>query len=247
MGRSRSRSNERKKSKRDRSPVAPPPPARSGKWDEGFGGIYLPAAGQDGSGPNLALTLPTVGELCMRKLIVNNIPKSKSTKDVVDDFTSAILSATGHESAIGIYPVVNCQYLTAVGATRNAMIELRTPASANVALTVLNGKNGLKIKRPKDYPKDAPVEGIPEDQLRSLSLDDIGGPGEAGAAVSTAAPVSNMELVAVGDPQMRHPHLQDCRYTDCRATCYRSRLLGTCFRSSEGFDQWGSPRIPLRV
>lgn len=189
MGRSRSRSNERKKSKRDRSPVAPPPPARSGKWDEGFGGIYLPAAGKDGSGPNLALTLPTVGELCMRKLIVNNIPKSKSTKDVVDDFTSAILSATGHESAIGIYPVVNCQYLTAVGATRNAMIEFRTPASAYVALTVLNGKSGLKIKRPKDYPKDSPEGGIPEDELRSLTLDDIGGPGEAGAAV---------HLVAVG-------------------------------------------------
>jgi splicing factor U2AF subunit len=196
MGRSRSRSNERKRSKKDKSP--PPPTRSSGKWDEGFGGIYLPGTGPREAG-NPGLTLPTVGELCVRKLIVNNIPKSETPKDVVEQFTAAILSATGHQDAIGIYPVVNCQYLTAIGATRNAMVEFRTPISANVALTVMNGKNGLKIKRPKDYPKDLPAEGISEPDLTKVSLDDIGGPGDAAAMALPAITSSETDLAVAGE------------------------------------------------
>ena len=183
MGRSRSRSAERKKSKRDKSP--PPAPSRtSGKWDEGFGGVYLPTGGSaEAAMSSLAATLPTVGELPLRKLIVNGIPKAKTAKDVVDEFTGAVLSATGHAQAVGIFPVVSCQFLTAVGATRNAMVEFRTPTAANVALSVFKS---YKIKRPRDFPSDADPNGYPEDQLLSVSLEAIGGP-SVGAAESPDA------------------------------------------------------------
>ena len=115
----------------------------AGKWDEGFGGVYLPAgaslaaASANAGDSNPALTLPTVGPLPVRKLTVNNIPKIKSAKDVVDEFAAAILAATNHASTIGVFPVVNCQFLTAVGATRNALVEFRTPIAASIALTIM--------------------------------------------------------------------------------------------------------------
>lgn len=173
MGRSRSRSVERKKSRRDKSP--PPAPSRtSGKWDEGFGGVYLPTSGSAESAlSTLAATLPTVGELAVRKLIVNGIPKAKSAKDVVDEFTGAILSATNHAQAVGIFPVVSCQFLTAVGATRNAMVEFRTPTAASIALTVVKS---YKIKRPRDFPADLAPVGFPDSDLLNVSAEDIGGP-----------------------------------------------------------------------
>jgi splicing factor U2AF subunit len=182
-----------KKSRRnDRSPDRPgtnPAPVAGGKWDEGFGGVYLPTGGAVDSsgahGSNPALTLPTVGDLCIRKLIVNNIRKDKSAKDVVDEFAEAVLVATNNESAIGVYPVVNCQFLTTVGATRNAMVEFRTPTSANIALTVMQGKHGYKIKRPKDFPKDMPQEGANADEMASFRLGDIGGPSAGDGTVSS--------------------------------------------------------------
>ena len=189
--RSRSRSQERKKSRKDRSP--PPPAARSsGKWDEGFGGVYLPtsttAESSSVSASNLAATLPTVGPLCERKLIVNAIPKAKSAKDVVDEFTSSILSVTGNANRVGIFPVVSCQFLTAVGATRNAMVEFRTPKAASAALTSL--AETYKMKRPKDFPPQLDPAGIPASELSALSLEDIG------QAAQVETPVPNSSLVA---------------------------------------------------
>ena len=203
MRRSRSRSHDRKKSRRDKSPL-PAPTRTSGKWDEGFGGVYLPTAGlqSEASAPNPALTLPTVGELNVRKLIVNGIPKVQSTQVVVDEFAAAILAATGHGEALGVYPVVKCQFLTAVGATRNAMVEFRTPTAANVALTVMQGKDGLKIKRPKDYPADLSPEGMAESELTQCSAEDIGGPGELAAPATSPSPElesSNLAMANIGD------------------------------------------------
>lgn len=197
MVRSRSRSQERKKSKRDKSP--PPRQLVSrGKWDEGFGGSFLSATAQEAL-TNPALTLPTQGELPLRKLIVNGIPKNKNVRDIVDEFAEEILYATGNESAKGVvYPVVNCQFLTAVGATRNAMVEFRTPTAANVALTCLQNRRGLKVKRPKDFPPSEISEGVAEDQLKSVDLALLAGPAAAGGAAELAAgggtQLSNSEL-----------------------------------------------------
>jgi len=174
-----------------------------GKWDEGFGGVYLPAGGGVDSGAsnlsNPALTLPTVGELPLRKLIVNNIRKEKSPKDVVDEFAEAILTATNHASAMGVYPVVNCQFLTTVGATRNAMVEFRTPIAASIALTLMQGKSGYKIKRPKDYPKDLEPGGANEEEIANARLIDIGGPSDIGSASVTApSKTTGGQLVTTG-------------------------------------------------
>lgn len=168
MGRSRSRSNDRKKSKRDKSPSEKRKPG--GKWDEGFGGVYLPTSAAAGVS-NLGLSLPTVGELRMRKLIVNGIPKEKTANEVVDEFASAILSST--ISASGIFPVVSCTFLSAIGQTRSAMLEFRTPVGASVALTVLEGK--FKMKRPKDFPTDADPAGISQSELTAVTLADLVG------------------------------------------------------------------------
>jgi splicing factor U2AF subunit len=184
MRRSRSRSQDRKKSRREKSPQRV-----SGKWDEGFGGVYLPTSGQaDSVTSNLAATLPTVGPLCERKLIVNGIPKAKSAKEIVDEFALSILKATGNENSIATFPVVNCQFLTAVGATRNAMVEFRTRQSASAALTCM--ADSYKLKRPKDFPSNLDPAGLSAETIKALSLEDIGGPGEAsgasGALVATA-------------------------------------------------------------
>jgi splicing factor U2AF subunit len=175
MGRSRSRSAERKKSRRDKSPPAATtaPVRSSGKWDEGFGGVYLPTSAQvENVSSNLAATLPTVGPLAERKLIVNGIPKAKSAKDVVDEFAQSILSATGHASTVDVYPVVSCQFLTAVGATRNAMVEFRTPKAASAALTTM--AETYKMKRPKDFPSSLSAGGLSEEEMKNLSPSDIG-------------------------------------------------------------------------
>lgn len=149
--------------------------AGRGKWDEGFGGVYLPTGGV-GDGvlsSSASSSRPTVGPLPLRKLTVNGIKKEKSASDVVDWFSGEILRATGHS---GLFPVVGCQFLTAVGAVRNALVEFRTPAAASVALTVMQGKEGLKIKRPRDFPPEESPSGTPEDQLNTLTAEAIGGP-----------------------------------------------------------------------
>jgi len=172
----------------------------AGKWDEGFGGVYLPTGASvpvTTTDSNPALTLPTVGPLPTRKLTVNNIPKIKSAKEVVDEFAAAILAATNNESAIGIYPVVNCQFLTAIGATRNALVEFRTPTSASIALTIMQGKNGYKIKRPKDYPSDLDPSGMNETEIPTIQLVDIGGPSDGHAASG----LSSGELMTLSSPE----------------------------------------------
>ena len=184
MRRSRSRSQERKKSKRDKSPPPVSSTRTSGKWDEGFGGVYLPTSGQaETVTSNLAATLPTVGPLCERKLIVNGIPKAKSAKEVVDEFATAILKATKHDDKIGVFPVVSCQFLTAIGATRNAMVEFRTPLSASAALTSMASE--YKMKRPKDFPTDSDPAGLSQERIESLSVEDIGGPGQSATEAAT--------------------------------------------------------------
>jgi splicing factor U2AF 65 kDa subunit len=171
--RARSRSPERKKQAITR-------PAIGGKWDEGFGGVYLPTGGGVGKSVLPASsTRPTVGPLPLRKLTVNNIKKEKSASDVVDWFSSEILKSTGKSSESStLFPVVNCQFLTAVGATRNALVEFRTPTAANIALTIMQGKEGVKIKRPRDFPPDQSPDGMPTDQIENVSSEDIGGPDE---------------------------------------------------------------------
>jgi splicing factor U2AF subunit len=188
--RSRSRSQDRKKTRRDKSPL---PIRTSGKWDEGFGGVYLPTTGQSATDTvtsNLAATLPTVGPLAERKLIVNGIPKTKSAKEVVDEFASSILSATGHASQSGIiFPVVSCQFLTAVGATRNAMVEFRTPQSASVAMICMS--ETYKIKRPRDFPSTLDsLGGLTRETLAGLSTEEIGGAGTSEGPVSSTSLVS---------------------------------------------------------
>lgn len=187
MGRSRSRSQDRKKSRRDKSPPPPHatrqqalPPSR-GKWDEGFGGAFLSAAAQEALS-NPALTLPTIGELPLRKLIVSGIPKHKNVREIVEEFADEILYATGNTnesdsaSSRRVYPVVNCQFLTAVGATRNALVEFRTPTAANVAMTCLQGRHGMKVKRPKDFPSSENPDGIPNEKLKQVDIADLAGP-----------------------------------------------------------------------
>ena len=193
MGRSRSRSQDRKKSRRDKSP--PPPVRSSGKWDEGFGGVYLPTSAQvESATSNLAATLPTVGPLAERKLIVNGIPKAKSAKEIVDEFASAILVACGHENTVDVYPVVSCQFLTAVGATRNAMVEFRTPQAASAALTCVSN---YKMKRPKDFPSTLDPAGTPAEHLKSISVDQLGS--ASNQEVSSSVGSKSTALVDTGD------------------------------------------------
>ena len=147
MGRSRSPDRSKKARKDTGKPLAitGPSATTAGKWDEGFGGVYLPAGASVIStsvDSNPAQSLPTVGALPLRKLTVNNIPKVKSAKDVVDEFAAAILVATNRT---GVYPVVNCQFLTAIGSTRNALVEFRTPISASIALTIMQGRTGTRL------------------------------------------------------------------------------------------------------
>ena len=201
MGRSRS-PDRSKKPRKETKPLAITSTATTaGKWDEGFGGVYLPAGASvpvTGTESNPALTLPTVGPLPTRKLTVNNIPKILTAKDVVDEFAAAILAATNHASAIGVYPVVNCQFLTAIGATRNALVEFRTPTSASIALTIMQGKNGYKIKRPKDFPTDLDPKGMDETQIATVGSSDIGGPSVGG---EMSGGTSSRELMTVSTPE----------------------------------------------
>lgn len=187
MGRSRSPDRSKKPRKDSGKPLAitAQSATTAGKWDEGFGGVYLPAGASVVStnvDSNPAQSLPTVGALPLRKLTVNNIPKVKSAKDVVDEFAAAILIATNR---VGVYPVVNCQFLTAIGSTRNALVEFRTPISASIALTIMQGKNGYKIKRPKDFPQDVDPKGMEEHEIPAASVEDIGGPGAVDKPAST--------------------------------------------------------------
>ena len=183
---------ERKKSRRDKSP-----PVTRGKWDEGFGGSFLSAAAQEALS-NPALTLPTVGEARLRKLVVQGIPKSKNVREIVEEFAEEILYATGHHDATSsrVYPVVNCQFLTATGSTRNAIVEFRTPIAAQVALTCLP----YKMKRPKDFPPSENPEGIAKELLKQVSLSDLGGDRseETGGqlSLSSAAPAENSSAVS---------------------------------------------------
>ena len=173
MGRSRSRSVDRKRSKREASPPKQRALPPTGKWDEGFGGVYLPTGGAvapSSVAVNPGQSLPTVGPLVLRKLIVSGIPKEQTGPELVAELTKQILAATGHPEG---FPIVNCTFLSAFGKTKSAMVEFRSPVAANVALTVCVSTQ-LKLKRAKDFPSDVSPEGIPVSDLSTVAAEDIG-------------------------------------------------------------------------
>jgi len=157
--RRRSRSRDADRAKR--------PKTVPNQWDEGVGGYIPPSSSGLSSSlgslpaltaPNQAsvatINLPTIGEAAQRRVIVGNIIKDKSQKDISDMLSACIASKLPLSSNSAKQPVLSIQFLTLSAGLRSVMAELRTPNAA-AACMLLNGQvfegQSLTTRRPRDF------------------------------------------------------------------------------------------------